>query len=32
VDQKDEKDSTFVDRKSFQRIDRLIQQKDFVLR
>ena len=31
VDQKDEKDSTIVNRKSSQRIDRLIQRKDLAL-
>ena len=31
MDQKDEKDSTLVDRQSSQRIYRLIQRKDFAL-
>ena len=31
MDQKDEKDSTFVNRQSSQRIDRLSQRKDLAL-
>jgi hypothetical protein len=31
VDEKEQEDSTLVDRKSFQRVDRLIQQKALAL-